>query len=82
LSSLFEWDDSGLLLSRSSLLDVTYGLDVPRWHDPVKLSEAFRYEDREYTVDGKYCAQPTLALASQGTPRPITPGWLMSSLSA
>lgn len=45
-------------------LDVPYGIDVPRWHDPQKLPDTYQYEDREYIIDGKYCAQPTLALAS------------------
>ena len=38
--------------------DVPYGLDVARFEDPKPLPSDYRYEEKEYTVDGKHCTQP------------------------
>jgi hypothetical protein len=42
-----------------SPVDVPYGRDVPRWTDPQTLPVSYQYENKEFTKDGLYCAQPT-----------------------
>ncbi|BEI92325.1 uncharacterized protein CcaverHIS019_0411450 [Cutaneotrichosporon cavernicola] len=39
-------------------LNVPYALPVSRWTDAAPLPPTYRYPEREYTVDGAYCAQP------------------------
>jgi carboxylesterase type B len=38
-------------------LDVPYGEDVPRWSDPMPLSDDYRYAPEPYTRGQAYCAQ-------------------------
>lgn len=45
--------------------DVPYALDVQRWEDPAPLSPNYRYEDKAFTKDGMYCAQPGRAYTAQ-----------------
>lgn len=63
--------------------DVPYALPVPRWVDAQPLPGDFVYpSDREYTVDGLYCAQPSRSYTiqsgysgrySRGSSRPRPP---------
>jgi hypothetical protein len=46
--------------------DVPYGRDVARWEDPQPLPRDYKYPaDKEYVVDGLYCAQPNRAYTLQ-----------------
>ncbi|RSH85343.1 hypothetical protein EHS25_004739 [Saitozyma podzolica] len=40
-----------------AFLNVPCGADVPRWSDPMPLSDGYRYAPEPYTRGGGYCAQ-------------------------
>lgn len=42
----------------STFLNVPYAEPVPRWEDAQPLRKDFKYDDKEYIVDGMFCAQP------------------------
>ncbi|KIY45083.1 alpha/beta-hydrolase [Fistulina hepatica ATCC 64428] len=54
-------------------LNVPYAEDVPRWTDAKALPADYVYPSREYTIDGKYCAQPRRSADDQ-TPQRIKLG--------
>ncbi|KAH9916045.1 carboxylesterase [Fomitopsis serialis] len=50
-------------------LEIPYALPPGRFEDPIPLPTGYRYDDKEYIYESKYCAQPTNDGQGAGIPR-------------